>query len=904
MSRDPALQREALSLFDAFVDLAPEERARRLASLGVDRAALAAEVARLLARDADLESVLDGGVAAVAPTLLTELGKASPPPSGRREGGVVGGFRLLRVIGRGGMGEVWLAERSVAEFDQKVALKLLPRGMDTAELVQRFLRERRILAGLEHPGIARFIDGGLSDDGLPWYAMEYVEGKLLTDYARKHELDLHGRVALMAEICDAVAFAQARLVVHRDLKPSNILVDSEGRPRLLDFGIAKLLQDDGDASATRTGVQAMSPAYAAPEQILDEPIGTATDVYALGVVLYELVTGQLPHRRSGNLQTLSQQVSGENALRPSEVLRLGVDTTGLGLDATAMTRLRRGIDADLDSVVLNALRREPDRRYANAAAFAEDLRAWLDRRPVRARPDTMNYRVRRFVRRHAVGVAATAAVMLALLLGLGVALHQASEAQRQAERADLEAARAEAEADTAIAQAALVREQAARAKRALEFLTSLFRDEDPMMVAARGRMSMDEAFEDALSRIDQGFDDDAALKADLLDDFAEILVAKGRVDEAELRFRLALEQAILAHGEDHPAVAESLENLGVVAIMRGDAGAGRAHIQRALAIRERHAVADPAAYANTANNMAVAHYHDGGDVEGAARWMQVAHDGFLQTLGEDSPRTESARINLGSVLMTLGRYDEAEPLLRAVLASMERRGGGESGAMLPLLSSLGTVARARGDDAAEWRYADKRLTLARSLFPQDHVWHAQALVAVAVLSDDRGEDGSPLFEEAVAMYARLGVPEEAEARGRWAVALMERGDHQAALEAVGPIDHLCEAEPARVGTDCFVARVSHARVLVAAGQAARALEIADALPVQFPTMFQSVNRYHADTLESRAGALAALGQTDEARAEFERARAMLAGIYGDEHASTRRIVHQLAQIQDASLPPP
>jgi serine/threonine protein kinase len=241
--------------------------------------------------------VLDAGVARAAPTLAGALSQASEATD--ESGTTLGAFRLQRLLGRGGMGDVYLAERTLGDVRQPVAIKLLKRGMDSNELLRRFAQERRILAQLGHPHIARFLDGGVAPDGRPYFAMEFVEGRDIVRDARERGLDARARVALLAQVCDAVAYAHSRLVVHRDLKPSNILVDANGQPRVLDFGIAKLLGDSDDATITGTGARVMSPAYAAPEQILGEPAGTATDVYALGVVLFELLTGVLPHRRSG-----------------------------------------------------------------------------------------------------------------------------------------------------------------------------------------------------------------------------------------------------------------------------------------------------------------------------------------------------------------------------------------------------------------------------------------------------------------------------------------------------------------------------------------------------------------------------------------------------------------------------
>ncbi|TVQ30947.1 MAG: serine/threonine protein kinase [Wenzhouxiangella sp.] len=884
-------QRQA-ALFDELADLPAQDRHRRLAEIESEDAEQAAELKLMLAADA-ASGVLDRSLDGIAPELTTSLDRD-------RTGTLVDRYRLIEIFGRGGMGEVWLARREDEEgAGQQVAIKILRRGMNSEDIVARFIQERRILASLEHPGIARFIDGGMTEDSLPYFVMERVQGLPITEHARHRSLSVRDRMRLLLAVCDAVAYAQQRLVVHRDLKPSNVLVDEHGRVRLLDFGIAKLLEDQPDGRVTATGLRAMSPAYAAPEQILGQTISTATDVYALGLLGYELLTDTLPHRRgTASLVELASQLYQGHIERPSQILRR-VSTTQPDLTSA---RYRRELTRDLELVLLKALRPEPERRYPSAAALAADLRRWLDGEAVLAAGDSTRYRLKKFLSRYRGAVAATVLVILTLAGGLATALHQAAEAQRQAERADLEAARAEMEAETAIAQAALAREQAKRARRAVAFLTSLFRDDDPMMVAARGRMTMDEVFEEALSRIDSGFEDDPALKADLLDDFGEILAVKGRLNEAETRIRQALELAVEAHGHDHPAVAESLDNLTFLALMRGDVAEALGYSERSLPIREQHKDADLAAYAVTANNLGVASFHSG-RLDEAARWLRVSFDGHKQALGEDSPQAISARNNLGAVLITLGRYDEGEAILMEALAAAERRGEGESAAMLPLLSRLVAVAYARGNHAAEAQLTERRLALARSLYPGDHGWHADAMVSAGELEERRGGNGLSKLAAGTAMYARLGNPDEAEARGRWAVALARRGNHEEALAVLGPVASLCAGEERSRSTNCVVARQLGANALVAAGKPAEALADIDGNLVQLAVMFADDNRYRAEALEIRGRALYALGRGEEARADLEQALAILVSIYGDEHESTRRVWSEMESLSQAGPTP-
>lgn len=413
----------ALALFDTLVELDSDECLKRLRAIALDDSSLAQAVEAMLRADAASTGVLDRGLEALIAGEVEQDATAKAPPLLQ-----AGDFQLLRQLGHGGMGEVWLAERRSGAFVQQVAVKLLKRGMDSDALVARFTQERRILAELAHPGIARFVDGGVAADGRLFYAMGYIDGVALTDYAEQQALGARERVRLLIEVCDAVAYAQARLIVHRDLKPTNILVDPSGHPHVLDFGIAKLLGDKApDDSMTRTGSYVLSASYAAPEQILGESISTATDVYSLGVILFELLTGQLPHARQGlAFAALADSVRDHKPKAPSEVLRRG-DTTTLGLGTA---RILREINADLDTVVLTALQSDATRRYVTAAAFGNDLRCWLEARPIAARADSRSYRFRKFVVRNRYAVGSATGVFLALLLGLAAALWQATVARQ------------------------------------------------------------------------------------------------------------------------------------------------------------------------------------------------------------------------------------------------------------------------------------------------------------------------------------------------------------------------------------------------------------------------------------------------------------------------------------------
>ncbi|OHD01593.1 MAG: hypothetical protein A2885_03265 [Sphingopyxis sp. RIFCSPHIGHO2_01_FULL_65_24] len=410
------------ALFDELVDLPPDTQARRLT-----RSALAPDIVtavRGLLTASRGEGILDG----TPPPLGTE----APPAAytSLASGQDVGGFTIDRLIGRGGLGEVYLARRAGADFDQKVALKLL--RVDAAERAESFARERRLLARLDHPGIARLIDAGVAPDGRPYIVMDYVDGEPIDAWCRSHAADLDTRLKLFRETCDAVAFAHANLVVHRDIKPSNILIDPAGKPRLVDFGIGKLLDDSAALPATTQAM--LTPDYAAPEQLGGDEATVATDVYALGVVLYELVSGQSPWRtEKSSVPAMIRRVLYEDAALPSRAAASGAGPVPAGK-----------IGGDLDAIVMKAMRRNPAERYLSVSALSEDIARHQQFLPVQARDGSTRYMLGRFLRRYRWGVAATAAVLAALLVGAGGIAWQARATAIERDAALAEAKRSEA----------------------------------------------------------------------------------------------------------------------------------------------------------------------------------------------------------------------------------------------------------------------------------------------------------------------------------------------------------------------------------------------------------------------------------------------------------------------------
>ena len=416
---DPEVWDRIKTIFHAALGEPETERAAYVARTTAGDAALREQVESLLASHDESADFME--TPAVA--LSGALSMSSIDALSLRER--VGPYRLLEEIGRGGMGTVYLATRDDGQFAQRVAVKLVKRGMDTDAILARFRHERQILAALEHPNIARLLDGGTTPDGVPYFVMEYVPGKTIRDYCESRALSVDERLTLFRTVCGAVQYAHQNLVVHRDIKASNIVVTDDGIPKLLDFGIAKLLNPSKMEAATET-INAMTPEYASPEQLRGDPVTTATDVYSLGVLLYELLSGRRPYATSG--------------LRPDELVRVVIETDPLppsarvsGRDAVALQRTLHG---DLDTVVLMAMRKDPSRRYSSVERFSDDVGRYLTNRPVTAQRDTWNYRAKKFVSRNRAGIAVSALLLTTLLGGLGATIWQARVARAERARAE------------------------------------------------------------------------------------------------------------------------------------------------------------------------------------------------------------------------------------------------------------------------------------------------------------------------------------------------------------------------------------------------------------------------------------------------------------------------------------
>ncbi|GMU64549.1 MAG: hypothetical protein AMXMBFR36_08230 [Acidobacteriota bacterium] len=659
MSGSDARWRDLRALLGELFELDAAARETRLSAV---EPALADEARALLDADAAhggtaserFERVVVEG-AAEAFSLLDE--SSDPAPEAAIEerslaGLELGPWRLTTPLGRGGMAEVWEARRVDGAYEQAVAVKLLKRGMDSDEILARFRRERQILARLEHPAIARILDGGVAPDGRSYLVLEKVDGEPITAWCARANAALEERLRMLIAACEAVAAAHRQLVVHRDLKPSNILVTGDGCVKLLDFGIAKLLDADlAPDLATRAEVRILTPAYAAPEQIRGEPVSTATDVYALGVLAYQLVTGRLPHRRptggrSGlKVSELESALASESVTRPSQAL---TETDGPQAEAIGRRRLARVVRGDLDTVLLTALQADPTRRYATVDAFAEDLRRFLSGHPVAARPDTLGYRLRRFAGRHRVAVAASALALAALLAALGAAVLQARRAEDQAERAS---------------------RQAERAERIRGFLVSVFEVSAPE--TARGEpVAARSLLDEGARRVDVELSAEPELRAEMLDLLAGLYRKLGELEPARRLAERSLALRIEIFGAESAASARSEWTLGWVLANQGAVAPARARLEHAIAVLDRIEGPDSLAAADAREPLVELTFADVG-----ARATRPIVERRLATyrrlVGERDVRTAIALGDLGAVLYELGETAEAERAFRASAAVLD-----------------------------------------------------------------------------------------------------------------------------------------------------------------------------------------------------------------------------------------
>jgi serine/threonine-protein kinase len=689
-----------------------------------------------------------------------------------------GAYQLERPLGAGGMGEVWLARRIDGRFEGRMALKVLHAHVAQSAARERFVREGRILGQLSHPNIARLLDAGATSFGVLYFVLEYVEGQPIDQWCDEHNLDVIARLQLFLQVCDAVAHAHTHLVVHRDLKPPNILVTAQGAIKLLDFGIAKLIEPEKpgeETELTRLSGRALTPDFAAPEQILGRAVTTATDVYSLGILLYLLLSGRRPYRRH-------QMSMGEleRDVRMAEVPALGRSAlegedaaTIAGQRGSTPQKLRRMLSGDLDTVVTKALHGEPERRYPNAEQLSADLRRYLAGHPVLAARDTWIYRTRKFVARHVVGVSVTAAAIL-LLAGFAIAMSV------QVGRIARERARAEQVSSFLVDIFELSdpyrgQGKSVTAKELLEVgaqqIESRFAAEPDTRAALLGTMGRvynrlglgaeaEPMLEKNLARLIEVHGPKHPEVAAMLNEIGNALMAQGKQAQAEARLKEALQMRRELLGPDATEVAETLTDLGRVAFERGEQQVAEQYFRDSLALYSRRGLLGTPEAAQVMNELSsllafVGHYDEAAQMLAAA--LKIDRPAF----GADYPRVIMETHNLAYVLQMQGRFAEAEPLFVKSNEQLRRVLGPEHPYTIDALSNYGRFLRRKGDVERAEQVLREVLDLNIRVRGPTHanVGTSQANLAILLHDAGRLQEAETEFRAALETYTKALPPE-------------------------------------------------------------------------------------------------------------------------------------------------
>lgn len=646
-------------------------------------------------------------------TPLDDTG-SHPDPAGS----IIGSYRLIRSLGHGGMGEVFLAERADDQFRQNVAIKLVRRGLLSGQVQGRLRQERQILASLDHPNIARLYDGGTTPDGTPYIVMEYIDGAPIDIHCDQRQLTIAQRLRLFITVCSAVHRAHQNLIVHRDLKPSNILVTRDGVPKLLDFGIAKRLDLDEQAAmytmaVTQADMRVMTPDHASPEQVRGDLISTASDIYVLGVLLYELLTGYKPFALRGkHFGEVERTICEDVPAMPSEVIATAErqEDSGLGAVAaqrsTGIAKLRRELQGDLDNIVAMAMRKEPERRYSSAEQLAGDVDRYLRGLPVLARPDSWNYRAGKFVRRYALGVTLSAA-LIATLIGFTVTVY-------------VQSLRIEQERDLAQAQRNIADSQRERAEAVSGFLIDSFKVVDPFAEGSKV-ITARQILDNGAARIAHELNDQQAIKADVLDTIGSAYLGLGLPDQARPLIERGLAMRRQLFGEDSAAVASSLYTLDQVYEKEGNLDISEQLASQALAINQR------------------------------------------QT-GPVSMATATSLCRLGAIKKIRGEFASAEKLLQSCLDIYRARLGPHDALVTIPLDNLAHIASQRGDSQRAKAYLAEVLEIDRRTRSEEHPYYIRHLIRLAEVTHDLGEtsEAEALYRKVVALNQRVLGPEHPE----------------------------------------------------------------------------------------------------------------------------------------------
>ena len=833
--------------FDRLVELPVSERAAWLDARDIDTA-LREQVLRMLAADSlenDAVPLLRAGAAALAAEFTPESDEGAG-----LIGTMIGPYRLSGILGQGGTSLVFRAERPMGEGTQVVALKVLRTGLFSADSQRRFRREQGVLSQLSHPNIAGLIDGGISDGGIPYIAMEFVDGLPITDYATAHALDLAARLRLLATVCRAVNNAHRALVVHRDLKPSNVLVSRTGEAKVLDFGIAQLL-DDGSGKMAQTQVIALTPGYAAPEQYQPGPVTTATDIYALGVLLAELVTGRpmAPAYFSG----LSRAFA-EGSLPPPA-----------GLPAVpALWRLLRG---DLDAIHSTACAPEPDRRYGSVALLADDLERYLQNLPVSARAPSLTYRLRKYVRRHWIGAGAALLGGLAVVIGMSTTLWQARLAQEESQRA------------TAVSN----------------FLMGLFEASKPGQLPEQ-RLTLEQLVHRASARLQKETDLPTATRIDMLRLLGEVSMDASDFAEAERLLQQALDLGRTAYAADAPALLR-IRLLLAQLLLRQNRYADAAE---AILPPLRKTVDAPSIRA--LQNYAFALMYSA-RAEQALAVSTDATQAATAFYGSGSQGAVLASLEHGTMLAGAGQPARAVTVIEPALQQWRDAAWPPDRDFLRGLSNQANARVSLGEMRAAEQLARESLATGELIYPSPHEQIATALLNLGdvLLQTERLDEADAVLSRALAMYRAVygaGHMREANTLTRIGQLQWRRRDLAAAAQSIRQAQPWCARPGLHATRTCFGIDLEDARIALAQGN----LPQADARSARGLSMVRELFRNGsigtAELLEVRAAVYKGNGDAAAALAACDEAQAMLRRLGETQGMSAVVVAAQRAAVLD------
>jgi serine/threonine-protein kinase len=706
-------------IFQDALELPEEERADYLSEVAGDDTPLRSELEALLEAHRSSGSFLDEPVvdAGISQIIRDKRGKRDDFRNRK-----IGPYRLLKKLGEGGMSRVYLAVRDDDEYQKLVALKVIPQDLDRSDLRRRFRTERQILASLDHPNIAKLLDGGTTRDGLPYFVMDYIEGVPIDEYCENSRLSVAERLELFRTVCSAVQYAHQNLVVHRDIKASNILVTPDGVPKLLDFGIAKLLKPAAFATPvdlTATRIRPMTPSYASPEQVRGRHITTATDVYSLGVLLYKLLTGRLPHElETKSPREMEQAILETEPERPSTVVsrlrEVSTVSTEFAPSGEASepprieaSQLRRRLTGDLDNIAMMALRKEPQRRYASVEMFSEDVRRHLAGLPVMAHKDSVSYRAKKFMQRNRIAIV-VAIAFLGLLVGFAALM--TVQARRLANERD---------------QVQIERD---RSEQMVALLEEIFGYSDPQETATSAdSISAREILDRAHRRVAHELQDQPVTQAGLMEVIGKVDYSLGLFAEAEELQRDALRIRMEHLGPSHELVAQSKSNLGVTLRATGDYEESEKLLNEALELRRDLFGEQSPVVASSLVQLAQLEHDYRGDHETAEVLFRQALEIQYRTVGEDDPAVSDTLSELGILLAQMGDFEKADQAMRRSLEIRRGALGEDNPRTAESLNNLGVLMGIRGRHEESLPLLREALDIRLAVLGEEHPETGQSL---------------------------------------------------------------------------------------------------------------------------------------------------------------------------------